>query len=458
MNNKITAGILALACSPLFVSCGGGNVKEKAPYDIVAAMRPGGDATVNMSSSKAYGQPVNGLTEEQAAQFTRGDHFFENPFVSGGPVMTGLGPLYNNSSCDACHPNEGRAPFPKNLNTLTGFFLRISSGNNPVYGPIATPGFGGQLQQNAIRGVKPEVKFNVRFEQKVETYFDGTKVILHRPIYSLSDPYIPLPEGYMLSPRIGMPTYGLGLLEAIPESEILAYADPDDKDGDGISGRPNYVWDNVTQSVRLGRFGWKANTSSVHEQTAQAFVNDMGLSNALYPVEEDHNRVGDGDPSKYELPDNVLADVVFYGRTLAVPAPRGLDRPDVQKGYRLFDEVGCTKCHVPSMKTGQTDVAALSNQTIYAYSDMLLHDMGEELADHRPDHLADGYEWKTRPLWGIGLTYAVNRYEFYLHDGRARTLEQAILWHGGEAENIKAKFKQLSKEERDCVIKFLQAL
>lgn len=458
-------GGLTLACASLLLLAGCVEdepvIKPKpqpSPYDIVAHMRPGGDATTNMSSSKAFGQPVDGMTDVENDKFDHGDYIFEHHFVPYGSTMAGLGPLYNNSSCDQCHPNEGRAPFPRNLNSRTGFFFRISSGNDPVYGPIGVPGFGAQLQQNAIDGVTPEIQFHVKYEDKVEVYDDGTKVVLHRPEYSFSSPRIPLPASYMTSPRIGMPTYGLGLLEAIPEEEILSHADPYDRDNDGISGKPNYVWDNEFQKVRLGRFGWKANTSSVMEQTCQAFVNDMGLTNRLYPVEEDWDRVGDGDLTTYEVPDDVLDAVVFYGRTLAVPAPRGLDRPEVQEGYRLFDEVGCSKCHVQIMHTGETDVAALSNQTIYCYTDMLLHDMGEDLADNRPDHLADGHEWKTRPLWGIGLTYPVSRYEFYLHDGRARTLEQAILWHGGEADHVKRKFKALSKDQRDAVISFLEAL
>ena len=452
---------IAIACGALTLTLAGCRQEpavEPDPYDIVAHLRPGGAASTNMSSSKAYGQPVDGMTEEQTRMFDHGDYIFEHQFVPSGDVMSGLGPLYNNHTCAQCHPNEGRAPFPRNLNQPSGFFLRISSGNDPVYGHIGVPGFGAQLQQLAIDGVKPEAKFHVEWSEKVEVYDDGTKVVLHRPTFSISDTRIPLPAYYMLSPRIGMPTYGLGLLEAIPEEEILSHADPYDKDNDGISGKPNYVWDSEYKKVRIGRFGWKANTSSVMEQTCQAFVNDMGLTNRLYPVEEDWDRQGDGDPTTYEVPDDVLDAVVFYGRTLAVPAPRGLDRPVVKKGYKLFDEIGCAKCHVPTMHTGQTDVAALSGQTIYCYTDMLLHDMGEDLADNRPDHLADGHEWKTRPLWGIGLTYPVNRYEFYLHDGRARSLEQAILWHGGEADHVKRKFKALSKDDRDAILAFLRAL
>ena len=434
------------------------------PYDISLHQFPGGkNGTVFMQSSKAYGQPFPALSDEEEDQFNRGDLIFEGTFVQSGPMNTvrpGLGPLYNNNACINCHQNEGRPPFPRDLNTLSGFFLRVSSGNDPIYGPIGTPGFGGQLQQLANGGFKPEVKFRVEYTDLVRTYADGTKVTLRKPKYSVYDTYIPFPSDAMLSPRIGMTMYGLGLLEAIPEETILSYADPDDLDGDGISGRPNYVYHTPTGEVLIGRFGWKANTATVLDQTCQAAVNDMGLTNRIYPTHQDDRikdvKAPDGKP--YELPDHQLDNMVFYARTLAVPAPRGLNRLDVRRGAARFKDLGCDKCHVPSMTTGTSDIKVLSNQVIYAYTDMLLHDMGEELSDHRPDHGAYGHEWKTRPLWGIGLNYTVNNYENYLHDGRARTIEEAILWHGGEAKEIRLKFMALPKQQRDEVITFLKAL
>lgn len=469
--------ILTLLLLLLLPACGSDTIQPKeegsdpddllakgAPYDITLHQFPGGkNGTVLMQSSQAYGQPFPALSEEEVDQFNRGDLVFEGTFVQSGPmnkVRGGLGPLYNNNACINCHQNEGRPPFPRDLNTLSGFFLRVSSGNDPIYGPIGTPGFGGQLQQLANGGFQPEVKFRVEYTNLVRTYPDGTKVTLRKPKYSVYDTYIPFPSEAMLSPRIGMTMYGLGLLEAIPEETILSYADPDDLDGDGISGRPNYVYHAPTDEVLLGRFGWKANTATVLDQTCQAAVNDMGLTNRIYRTHQDDRIKGVEAPegAPYELPDHQLDNMVFYARTLAVPAPRGLNRPEVKRGAARFKDLGCDKCHVPSMQTGQSDIKVLSNQTIYAYTDMLLHDMGEELSDHRPDHGATGHEWKTRPLWGIGLNYTVNNYENYLHDGRARTIEEAILWHGGEAEEIRLKFMALPKAQRDEVITFPNAL
>lgn len=421
----------------------------------------GGKGTIFLQSSHAFSQPIGGLSKQEEDVHTDGDALFDAIFVTAGnKVNSGIGPLYNNNSCNACHPNDGRAIFPKDLNTTTGFFLRISSGNDPIMGPIDAKGFGGQLQQMAVPGLKPEVKFRVQYSPRVETFADGTKVVLQKPTYSVYDPYIPLPASYELSPRLAMPVIGLGLLEYIPESEILSYADPSDKNGDEISGRPNYVWNAEHKRTELGRFGWKANTSTVREQTAGAMANDMGLSNPIFPVEPCRNQ-SNGDDGKYngiEISPSQLDAVEFYCQTLGVPARRNIKDNGVRRGEYLFTELGCALCHIPTMKTGSGKIKALSNQTIHAYTDMLLHDMGDGLADNRSDFLATGNEWKTRPLWGIGLTVTVNNHENYLHDGRAKTLEEAILWHGGEARTAKDKYKALSKTDRNNLIKFLRSL
>ena len=460
---RLTA-IAFLTCiiSLLFSSCGDEqNTALEDPYDIEKHYYAGGEGTIFLQSSQSYAQPIGALTKAEYDSHMYGDRLFEATFVqAGNPSRAGLGPLYNNTSCFACHPRDGRSPFPANLTIASGFFLRVSSGNDPVTGPVATPGFGKQLQHLAIPGFVPETKFAVRYEDKVETYADGTSVVLKKPFYSVYDTYIPMPSDAMFSPRIGMAVFGLGLLEAIPESAILAYADPDDRDGDEISGKANYVQDALTGKTVLGRFGWKANTATLYDQCAAAFVNDMGLTTPLFPMEPTMNQSNgnDGLDDDPELNGAELDAVVLYCRTLGVPAPRRLEAEEVKQGARLFEQVGCTKCHVPSMKTGKTDIQALSDQTIYAYTDMLLHDMGEDMADNRPDFLADGNEWKTRPLWGIGLVETVHGYTYYLHDGRAKTLEEAILWHAGEADNVKNEFKKLSKTERNLILAFLEAL
>ena len=256
---------------------------------------------------------------------------------------------------------------------------------------------------------------------------------------------------------------GLGLLEAITEEDILAGADPDDADGDGISGRPNMVWDRAQQRSVLGRFGWKAGQPNLNQQNAEAFANDMGLTSSLIPHDNCTTAQTDclaaphgGEP---EVSDNILASVLFYSRNLGVPARRDVDSPDVLKGKSLFHQAGCQKCHTPSFTTS-ADAAEpeLASQLIRPYTDLLLHDMGDGLADGREEFLANGREWRTAPLWGIGLTQTVNGHTQFLHDGRARNLLEAILWHGGEAEAAKQQVLRFDSDERAALLAFLNSL
>jgi CxxC motif-containing protein (DUF1111 family) len=288
---------------------------------------------------------------------------------------------------------------------------------------------------------------------------------LQKPIYEfLNLGYGALQPNTMISPRIAQQIPGLGLLEAISESSILALADVNDSNGDGISGKPNYVWDYQKQQKTLGRFGWKANQPSLFQQTASALLGDMGITSSLFPSENltalqssiYGNIANGGSP---EISDDNLRKTVFYIQNLAVPARRNHKDAVVLQGKQVFEELGCAKCHTPKMQTS-TDypVAQLRNQTIRPYTDMLLHDMGEGLADNRPDFEANGNEWRTPPLWGIGLINLVNKHTNFLHDGRARNLEEAILWHSGEGENSKKKFTQKQKADRDALIKFLESL
>jgi CxxC motif-containing protein (DUF1111 family) len=240
----------------------------------------------------------------------------------------------------------------------------------------------------------------------------------------------------------------LGLIEAVPEADILALADPEDRDGNGISGRPNYVWNVQQQADTLGRFGWKANQPTLLQQTASAYANDMGVSNPLFP---DHD-------GNQDIDDEIVELATLYVQTLAVPGRTALDNPQVQRGERLFTQANCTACHIPQLRTGSHEIPALANQTIHPYTDILLHDMGPELADHRPDFQASGNEWRTTPLWGLGLVQTVLPYSGYLHDGRARSLEEAILWHGGEAEASKEVFRQMNPDDRSALIQFLKSL
>jgi len=282
--------------------------------------------------------------------------------------------------------------------------------------------------------------------------------------------YGPMDPEVMLSPRVAPPMIGLGLLEAIDEAEILAGADPDDANGDGISGRANQVWSAEHEQVMLGRFGWKAGQASLAEQSAGAFAGDVGISNPLAPspwgdctaAQDDCRNAPHGNSGQYddlEAPAEVMDLILFYARNLAVPERRKVEDPTVLRGKELFYASGCTRCHKPKFATRRDfEVPALAGQLIWPYTDLLLHDMGEGLADHRPEGEASGREWRTPPLWGIGLTEAVNGHTFFLHDGRARSFTEAILWHGGEAEAARDAFATLPREDREALLAFLNSL
>ncbi|WP_353158967.1 di-heme oxidoredictase family protein [Myroides odoratus] len=452
-----------LLISSFFISC---SSDDATPYEELPSLLDrqlaGGDTTVFINTSNAYGTPAPNLSAADLALHLTGDLTFESVYVTPpNKVNGGLGPIFNNSSCISCHPKDGRAPFPTNLNARSGFFMRVSlPGSTEHGGPVPVPGFGLQIQNQAVFGVEPEAQFQVTYSTIVEELADGTKITLRKPQYSLVESYIPIPANILLSPRIGSPVFGLGLLEAIPEEDILAQIDANDANQDGIYGKANYVYDVISKQTKLGRFGWKANTASLLEQCAAAFNNDMGITNYVFPYETGYGQTNgdDGLNAGIEVSNALVDAVTFYTQTLAVPASRFHDNQNVRNGARIFEEIDCAKCHVPKQKTGPSPIKALAYQTIYPYTDMLLHDMGEGLADNRPDFMATGREWKTRPLWGIGFQYLVNGHTQFLHDGRAANLTEAILWHGGEAQRAKDKFKQLSTKEREDLLAFLNSL
>ena len=325
------------------------------------------------------------------------------------------------------------------------------------------PVYGTQLSEKSLLGIPAEGRIVYRTETVRGRYADDTPYTLSRPILSVEDlAYGPLDETVRLSPRVPPALIGLGLLEAISEQDILSAADPEDKEGDGISGRPNRVWDRQKQASVLGRFGWKANEPTLRQQVAAAFNGDIGITSSLYPdesctsVQEACRKAPDG--GHPEINDELLGYVTFYSSTLAVPARRKVDASEPGQGESLFHQAGCAACHRPSYVTGDHQIPELAGQRIYPYTDLLLHDMGEGLADHRRDFEASGREWRTPPLWGIGLVETVNGHSRLLHDGRASNLTEAILWHGGEAEVAKQAFKAFSKAERTALIRFVESI
>ncbi len=423
----------------------------------------GGVQTIFDESAGAFSAIFPFISESNEAIHELGDAAFEETFVSApAPVNPGLGPVFNNVSCSSCHIADGRGRAPlSSSELLTSMLIRVSIPGADIHGgPNPVPGFGAQLQQRAIVGMMPEASVSVSYNEQTFSFADGQNYSLHHPSYQLSNPYISLPGNVMISPRVAPPVFGLGLLEAIDENDILLAADENDANGDGISGKANYVWNVLEQKNTLGRFGWKANNPTVLQQTAGAYSEDMGITSYLFPVETSFGQSQyDNRNDEVEIPDTLLRAVSFYIQTLAVPARRDADVASVKLGKLLFQEAQCSSCHTPKMKTA-VNVAfpEVSGQTIFPYSDLLLHDMGAALADNRPDFLANGNEWRTPPLWGIGLTNKVNGHNNYLHDGRARSLLEAIMWHGGEAEGSKNKFASFSRSERDALIRFLESL
>ncbi|MEZ4804343.1 MAG: di-heme oxidoredictase family protein [Bacteroidia bacterium] len=451
--------ITSLLCLLLVVSCR----KFDAEYqDQDQEWLSGGMQTFFDASNGGFDHMFVGMDERQEQNHEVGDKAFDATFVTAPALInTGLGPLYNNVSCASCHVSDGRGAPPKPGEALSSMLFRLSiPGSNPHGGPNPVPGFGGQLQPRAIAGKSKEALVNISYTEIAGTYGDGSSFSLRKPEYTLTDPYMTLPANVMVSPRVAPPAFGLGLLEAISEGDLLINADEYDTNSDGISGKANRVWDVLSQSFTIGRFGWKAGQPSLIQQSAGAYNEDMGITNFVFPVENSFAQSQyDGLDDETELTDSLLHAVTFYMQTLGVPARRNVRDEIVKEGKRLFNAIGCASCHVAKQKTKvNVTFPALSNQTIFPYTDLLLHDMGEGLADNRPEFLADGYEWRTPALWGIGLTKKINGHTFFLHDGRARNLSEAILWHGGEGETSKEKYRNLTATERHAVLKFLESL
>ena len=333
------------------------------------------------------------------------------------------------------------------------------------------PVYGAQMQDIAVPGLLAEGQIDLTYEETEITLADGEVVSLRKPKVVIRDlAYGALSDKTTTSARIANPMIGLGLLEAIHPADLLALADPDDTNGDGVSGRLSLVKHPQNKEVMVGRFGWKAQNPTIRMQSSAAFAGDIGLST---PDNKQHYgdctdaqkscfdfptgvqaKLGDS-----EAPDPVLELVTFYAQNLAVPKRRDVDNEQVLQGKELFYSSGCTSCHTPKFVTRRdTENEHHAFQLIWPYTDLLLHDMGEGLADNQRVGVASGSEWRTPPLWGIGLTEMVNGHTFFLHDGRARNFTEAILWHGGEAQNARDNFANLSKNERDAMIRFLESL
>ncbi len=451
-------------------------------------MNSGGAGTVYKTLNRnSFSHNASNIKFEKLINFHIGNGIFRRIWVSS-PASTksadGLGPLFNARSCQNCHLKDGRGHTPSAnwpIDDSISFVLRLSippqnhkqkiliEERKILF--IEEPSYGQQLQDLSIQGFDAEGIINFEYEKVKIKFEDGKTVNLRKPKYTIKNWNYGNPKkDLMLSPRIAQQMIGLGLLESIDENDIISNSDPNDKDNDGISGKPNFVWNKLQKKITLGRFGWKAGQPNLMQQSAEAFKVDIGISSFLNQEAWGDCSVGQElcrkapngntiDQGNSEISREAMDKLVFYVRNLGVPARRNVNNKDVLLGKKIFYESGCIGCHTPKFVTSRIpDQPENSFQLIWPYTDLLLHDMGDGLADNRPEGDADGREWRTAPLWGIGLTETVSGHTEFLHDGRARNLLEAILWHGGEAENSKNKIMKLNKKQREALLKFLNSL
>jgi CxxC motif-containing protein (DUF1111 family) len=431
--------------------------------------RPGGDTTNDLLFGvSAFLPAADNITRENARMFATGNGFFNQAWTtapSSNESRDGLGPLFNARACASCHFKDGRGRPPEPGEGFVSILLRLSvPDDESPEGTLPEPNYGGQLQPFGIRGVAGEGAPRVEYRSIAGEYADGEPYELLEPTYVIEElAHGPLESDVQVSPRVAPAMIGLGLLEAIADERLLELTDPDDADGDGISGRVNRVWDVEARAAAIGRFGWKAEQPSVRQQSAGAFLGDIGITSSLFPDPEcsaaqlDCQRATSG--GEPELSDRLLDRVERYSQLVAVPGRIDYADPVVLRGKMLFGELGCSGCHVPSHRTSAgAELVEVRDQLIWPYTDLLLHDLGEGLSDSRPSFEAAGNEWRTPPLWGVGRYPMVNGHDRLLHDGRARGVAEAILWHGGEASAAQRAFTQLSASQRFDLVAFVESL
>ncbi len=462
-------------------------------------VKQGGDTGISISSAESYSKPSSNLTASRKGHFFIGNAFFRQPWVIA-PASTdsrdGLGALFNVAACQSCHVKDGRGHAPMTSDDdADSLLIRLAMPattdeqrqqlQNSLIEKVVHPMYGGQLQDRGIQGVPAEARIAVQWTDKPVTFADGHIETLRAPTFNLTKPgYGAFDDDLMVSPRVALPMIGLGLLEQIPDEAIKKQAVDNKNSTNGdISGKFNWVMDPQTGKHALGRFGWKAGQTKLITQNQSAFNEDMGLTSNIRPHEScmptqtacmnattGADEQGNGKPP-VEVNDEVAKFVEFYTRNLAVPHRRDADDKLVLAGKKRFYDMGCQSCHTPRYQLPKTDDDHLEQhgQVIYPYTDLLLHDMGDDLADRtiagklpakdiQVEFLANSYEWRTPALWGIGLAQTVDPQATFLHDGRARTLMEAVLWHGGEAQKQQQKVLKLDKQGRTELNAFLQSL
>ncbi len=461
-------------------------------------IKQGGDTGVTVTSAESYSKPSSNLTASRKGDFFIGNAFFSQPWVLA-PASTdsrdGLGGLFNVAACQSCHVKDGRGHAPMTTeDDADSLLVRLAMPattdeqqqqlQNSLIEKVAHPVYGGQLQDRGIQGVPAEARIVVQWTDKPVTFADGHIETLRAPTFNLTKPgYGAFDDELMVSPRIALPMIGLGLLEQIPDEDIKKQAVSNNKNANSIRGKFNWVMDPQTGKHALGRFGWKAGQTKLITQNQSAFSEDMGLTSNIRPHEScmpaqtaclnattGADEQGNGKPP-VEVNDEIAKFVEFYTRNLAVPNRRDADDAMVLAGKKRFYDMGCQSCHTPRYQLPKTNDDNLEQhgQVIYPYTDLLLHDMGDDLADRtiagklppkdaQVEFLANSYEWRTPALWGIGLAQTVDPQATFLHDGRARTLMEAVLWHGGEAAKQQQKVLKLDKQGRTELNAFLKSL
>ncbi|AZZ37266.1 thiol oxidoreductase [Bdellovibrio sp. qaytius] len=452
--NKLTLLFFSALLIPL---CGLANPKK-----------PGGEGSTRSETIDAFSLPMTNISAQDRKDFFVGKSFFRQNWIelpASVKSLEGLGPTFIARSCVACHDRDGRGRPPEVGEEFRSLLFRISKpGEGPHGGPNPVENYGDQIQNFGISNVPAEAKPQIKWIESHGTFDDGTPYTLVKPEITFKElAFGELPKDVMISPRVAQAMYGLGLLEAISDKDILANVDSNDSDQDGIKGKANYVWNQRAEKMTIGRFGWKANQPTLLQQTAGAFLGDMGINTSIFSaVNCPSVQIACLNAPKKktaEMSDKDLNRVTKYTQLLSVPERRIVADEIEIRGQRLVQDLACIKCHVPHFRTADFfPIKELRGQEIFPYTDLLLHDMGEGLADNRQDFRASGREWRTAPLWGIGLIKKVNKHTRFLHDGRARNLEEAILWHGGEAEVAKNKYKGLSADDRNKLITYLESL
>lgn len=461
--DRIVKRALLVVAALLVTACAGSDAtrapgRESAPDFLVE--RTGGTTSAREFRGRPFNQSARSLSNVEFRRFGTGALVFDEHFTAD----QGLGPVFNEDSCLSCHLDGVVFQDHAEDDPGPGLLLRLSvPGEGEHGGPAPEPTYGLQLQTRKVLGAVAEGQLEVEWEYRSGRYPDGTRYELRAPTFVVTDlAGAPLADDVLTSARIAPPMTGMGLLEAIPLAALEAAADPDDVDADGISGRLNLVWNRQTQSMTVGRFGWKAGQPTVRQQSVAALHDDMGITTPDVPDTCANQgslcTVAEGADAEPDMTATDLDDQVFYNRTIAVPIARGVDDQAVVRGANRFVEVGCSSCHTPTQRSGPDDVAGLADQTFHPFTDLLLHDMGEGLADGRPEFEASGREWRTAPLWALGRRAEVTEFSSFLHDGRARSFEEAVLWHDGEARAARDAFMALSRRQRSDLLAFLGAL